>query len=57
MDENQPAIDRDERAEPSRPDQERVVPETREPQEPPGTEAGNAQYDEKTLHDTGLKKD
>lgn len=51
------AVRRDVREEPSSPGEERPVPGTREPQEVPGTEAGNAEYDENSLHSTGLKED
>jgi hypothetical protein len=50
-------IERDVAGEPSTAREERRVPETEEPQEPPGTERGNAQYDENTLEEEGLKPD
>ena len=50
-------IERDVAEEPSSARQERRVPQTEEPQEPPGTEQGNAQYDENTLEKEGLKPD
>ena len=50
-------IERDVAEEPRTRRQERPVPQTEEPQEPPGTERGNAQYDENTLEKEGLKPD